>query len=245
MLKAQQIISLLLVPKITIKLSLLAPVFWLLLLAYSPQAAYGQRHEFGLGVGATSYKGDLNPGFEVGEIKPGIEFLYRYNFSYVTALRANVLLGSLVGDGANSTNKYIATRAPNSFSTFLFEASVLGEYNFFDFRDPADRRRGTPFLVGGLGFFVFRPGNTEKITSNVQPMIPFGFGYKYRLNKNLNLGAEFMARRTFTDQLDDVSDLNNATFTQRGFKYDKDWYAYAGITLTYTIYTIVCPFDYN
>jgi hypothetical protein len=121
------------------------------------------------------------------------------------------------------------------------------EYNFFDFRSPKlIYERGTPYFAAGLGFYYFQPGTYEsRQTSPVQIVIPFGIGYKYRLNKNLNIGAEFLARKTFTDLLDDVKTYNKRTNNQRGYKYDNDWYMMLGINLTYTIYTIECPFDYN
>ena len=93
--------------------------------------------------------------------------------------------------------------------------------------------------------FYFRPSTTEpKSVSRIQPCIPLGFGYKYRLGKNLNLGAEFVARKTFTDYLDGVSDIDGRGW-QRGWKFTNDWYAYVGVSISYTVYNILCPFDYN
>ncbi len=193
------------------------------------------------------YKGDLSPGFSIPTIRPALDVLYRYNLSYSSVLRANMVLGSITADGANSPNVYIAQVEPNAFRSPIFEITGMFEYNFFDFRDPKQERvRGTPYLHGGIGFFVFRPGGAEALrTSPVQPVIPFGIGYKYRLSKNFNISAEFGARKTFTDLLDDVKDTDQRTGRQRGYKYDRDWYGFAGVMITYTLYEIVCPFDYN
>ena len=83
------------------------------------------------------------------------------------------------------------------------------------------------------------------MTTPIQPCLPFGIGYKYRLSKNLNLAAEFVARKTFTDYLDGASTASNKNLLQRGFRYTSDLYSYFGISLSYTIYEIECPFDYN
>jgi len=209
--------------------------------------AAAQRWEYGLGLGGSLYKGDLTPTFNPLYTKLGGEAFVRYNPSYATAFRINAAYMSVKGDGADSPDPYISTLQPNRFSTPIFEVSGGLEYNFFNFRDPLRKRdRGTPFLYMGLGMFWFQPESpeTNKITS-IQPVIPFGVGYKYRLGKNLNFGAEFIARKTFTDYLDGVSDKDPVTGWQRGFKWTSDWYCYFGVTLSYTVYNILCPFDYN
>ena len=206
-----------------------------------------QRWELGGGVGGMLYKGDLAPYFNPRFTRPALQGILRYNVSYSTVLRANITYGHITAKGAVSPNLYIAKVEPNSFKTVILEVCPMFEYNFFDFRSPKFiHERGTPYFAAGLGFYYFQPGTYEsRQTSPVQAVIPFGIGYKYRLNKNLNLGVEFLARKTFTDLLDDVKTYNKRTNNQRGFKYDKDWYMMLGFNLTYTIYTIECPFDYN
>lgn len=90
----------------------------------------------------------------------------------------------------------------------------------------------------------------------VSVCIPFGIGVKYSLNKYVGLGLEWGMRKTLTDYLDDVSrtyymDLAsnpNAPNTneilasdpnkshmdgmKRGNSKDKDWYSFAGLTVT-------------
>lgn len=97
-----------------------------------------------------------------------------------------------------------------------------------------------------------------------QIVIPFGFGWKYSLTDYVNLGFEASARKTFTDYLDDCSTtyvdeaalkrrngsiavaLHNRTgeVSAEGYKYDegdprgspdaKDWYYFAGFTISYS-----------
>lgn len=79
--------------------------------------------------------------------------------------------------------------------------------------------------------------------------IPFGIGVKYSLGKRVGLAVEWRIHKTFTDYLDDVSTtyaslpvakqkygdpgLNFDAGMKRGDESTRDWFSYAGITLTY------------
>ncbi len=101
-------------------------------------------------------------------------------------------------------------------------------------------------------------GATKKKYRLTQISIPFGAGIKVWLSKNIGLSVDWGMRKTFTDYLDDVStryyapsklgkaaklsdpsigtDPNyNNVGRQRGNPTTKDWYAFAGITLTYKL----------
>lgn len=90
-----------------------------------------------------------------------------------------------------------------------------------------------PYLFAGIGIFHFNPQgsltdqNGNKTWHDLQPLhtegqgfpeypnrkmysltqmnIPFGVGLKYKLTEKVNLGAEILYRKTFTDYIDDVS----------------------------------------
>ncbi|HLG39312.1 MAG TPA: DUF6089 family protein, partial [Chitinophagaceae bacterium] len=105
------------------------------------------------------------------------------------------------------------------------EAYAGLEYNLLDI----SKTRFTPYIYGGIAVFHFNPwaydndGNktylqplstegqgladfpTQKPYKLTQFAIPFGAGFKYALNDNINIGIEFSQRKTFTDYLDDVS----------------------------------------
>lgn len=113
--------------------------------------------------------------------------------------------------------------------------------------------------------------NSSKKYSNTALSIPFGIGFKYNFVDNFNLGLELGYRNTLTDYLDDVSkvyadkdvlennngivsallsdrsgEVNNGVYigetnTQRGDASRRDFYMFAGITLTYTFTPIKCP----
>jgi len=104
-------------------------------------------------------------------------------------------------------------------------------------------------------------GNTRSKYSLIQFAIPIGGGLKIAVNENFNIVLEYGARKTFTDYLDDVSttyagpNINgswpvemsdlaqqmsdpNGTHVkdeQRGNPNKKDWYSFAGITLSFKL----------
>ena len=57
-----------------------------------------------------------------------------------------------------------------------------------------------PLHTEGEGFVANRPNY-----SLTQLNIPMGFGLKYYVSEKVNLGLEFLYRKTFTDYIDDVS----------------------------------------
>lgn len=212
------------------------------------QKTKAQRFEYGAGIGAMHYKGDLNPQINPVLSNPGVQLLFRYNFSMVFVGRANLVLGKLTGNGTLSPNVYTSKVQPISFKTNIVEFSALGEYNFFNFRNPKNRFIfGSPYLFGGPSVFVFNSDPVEKnaAVSTVQPAVFLGLGYKQQVNQYWNLGIEFGARFLFTDYLDNVSDRDVQTGQQRGNLYDKDVYSFVGINITYTIKEIICPFEYQ
>jgi hypothetical protein len=107
--------------------------------------------------------------------------------------------------------------------------------------------------IGTEGQFVGFDGRKEYKLTNFS--IPFGFGFKYSLSKKVGLGFEWGIRKTYTDYIDDVSTtyyldghsidprninqaLSDPTFDhqpymERGDPATNDWYAFAGITITY------------
>lgn len=223
---------------------LFALVFFLGLFS---QYAHGQRYEFGLGFGGMNYKGDLNPQLNPSLTRPGVQGIFRYNFSMTVVGRFNVLFGYLTGDGSKSPDTYISRFQPNKFQTPITEFSGVMEYNFFNYRNPKNRFIfGSPYLFGGPSIFVFSPDNVEgKIAAPVQPAVLLGLGYKHQMGQFWNIGVEFGGRFGFTDLIDGVSDKDLVSNYQRGNMFDYDVYTFLGINLTYTIKEIICPFDYQ
>lgn len=121
-----------------------------------------------------------------------------------------------------------------NFRSYITDINLLLEihpkYIFIDWPAREDRpSRTSPYIIGGIGYFSFNP-QTKLIGSNayvdLQPLktegqgfpetgikdyklnqinIPMGAGFKYELSPLINLRAEVIYRKTFTDYLDDLS----------------------------------------
>jgi hypothetical protein len=150
------------------------------------------------------------------------------------------MTGSLYGNEKNSRNPVQAARGA-FFNTTINEFAIMAEYNFFNYRGRKDDRRVCPYLVGGIGIFnsLRKQGNYRHGNEYIELAIPFGMGVKYKLNRYLNLGAEFVARKTTTDQLDGISSQYLGIHETSNI-FDKDWYYHTGFSLSYTFYKVVC-----
>jgi len=162
---------------------------------------------------------------------------------------------------------YFTGSRNHRFSPFLFAG--IGAFTFNpqarvpDMDNPLDRSGRwidlAPLRTEGQGAmgdgYIDFPG----VYNTTQLVIPFGFGFKFSLNRTFSLGVEWGMRLTFTDFLDDVSGFyadpailtansgfaysgmmadrrldrtTDPTGTQRGNTNSRDWYSLAGITLT-------------
>lgn len=158
------------------------------------------------------------------------------------------------GSGKEKFTPYVFV----GISGFLFDPTA--EYNgtTYNLRELGTEGQGTSM-------------NKDKKYSNMNAAIPFGIGAKYNFIDNFNIGVELGYRNTFTDYLDDISknyvdnavlantngqisailsdrsgEINNGVnlgeaYTQRGDASRRDFYMFAGLTITYTLTPIKCP----
>ena len=142
----------------------------------------------------------------------------------------------------NNVEEYLYLYVRNlHFRNDLKEFAVTGIYNFReDGRNPGARAKFTPYVFGGLALLAHSPEARTPVTTEagsqqwvkLQPLhtegqgqpgrgkpyslvtvsIPVGFGVRYRLNDNFNIGAEIGYRYTLTDYLDDVG---NGTYADK------------------------------
>lgn len=202
-----------------------------------------QESEMGFGLGGFKYSGDLSRGVNLKSIRPAGTVFYRSNLSKAISFKVAATAGKLAGSDEKTTIDPFAENRSASFDIFLFEASTVFEYHFLKWRQESTMIRWTPYFFGGLALFgISGDINKSAEYSNIQPAIPFGFGFKYVLNPKWYIGAEFGARKTFFDYLDNVSNGEGMIKDyQYGNKFDSDSYYFFGLTLTYSFYTIPCP----
>lgn len=205
-----------------------------------------QKNEVGFGIGAFNYTGELARKIQAKNFQPGLSLHYRRNLNEAISLRAGFTGGWLYGDDSRPFDA-LAQARDTSFSKGIVELSSVMEYHFLDFRENPKILRWTPyfFLGAGVAFFGQPEEKTEEY-SNVQLVIPFGLGFKYIINPRWQIGLEGGVRKTFFDHIDNISggdlDVKNYAY---GNRHDKDWYYFLGVSLSYTFYTIPCPYMFN
>ncbi len=147
-------------------------------------------------------------------------------------------------------------------SLYPWTPFIYGGFSMFAFNPKAENKEGQwvdlqPLGTEGQGTTSFPNRDKYALT---QFAIAMGGGFKIAVGESFNIILEYGTRKTFTDYLDDVSTTypgasvlqaeygNNAanqmsdpTGThqlggdQRGNPDKKDWYSYAGITLSFKL----------
>ena len=187
-----------------------------------------QEGEFGVGIGAAHYFGDLNTRAQFNRPKLAATIFFRKNFSNYISARIGATYARLgYSDVYNKGNEYMRRRNL-SFNSNVWELALQGDFNFFRFMPGEADYRFTPYVTLGVGVFSYDPFaylNKEKIYlralgtegqgSSLYPdrkqyssmgiSIPIGAGIKYAINERINIGFELLHRFTNTDYLDDVS----------------------------------------
>ncbi len=181
------------------------------------------------GVGTANYFGDIGgamddnnaAGFkdlEITSTRPSFQLAMRYRVLQDVAVKANLMFAFLNGNDENSKNESRGL----SFSTFLFEPSIQGEYYII----PEERKNRTAalynrrgmvnnysqialYVFAGVGGTYFK-SNLEAdpaLVSGLDPenfalVFPGGLGLKYIINDTWTAGFELGARYTLTDYID-------------------------------------------
>lgn len=183
--------------------------------------------EIGIYTGVGHYYGDLNSNANINRPKLAAGFFFRKQLGGYISLRLTGEYLQLGYSDIYSKNQVQQIRNL-SFNSDVWEASISGEFNFFNFRPGIEGYSFTPYLGLGIGAFSYdpyafmagekyylRPLGTEGQGSSLYPdlqiynpiaiCVPFTVGVKYALDARVNVFAEFTYRFTNTDYLDDVS----------------------------------------
>lgn len=212
--------------------------------------------ELGFGLGATNYRGEISPQYQLQNNRPAATAFYRKDVTVPITLRGGLMAGLLraaddnVSGVKGSVPPLLGYRQANT-KGWLAEASAIVEYNFLNYHRRTDKVHFTPYLFAGLALFY---ANTTTVTNNGALAglfnrqgsqfgfaVPAGAGLKYALSEHLNLGLETGVRKAFTDQLDYLGDQTPLLVNA----HDQDWYYFTGLSLSYTFYKIHCPDQYK
>jgi hypothetical protein len=190
-------------------------------------SSFVHQGEIGIHTGVGHYFGDLNSNAGINRPKLAAGFFFRKQLGGYISLRLSGEYLQLGYSDIYSKNQVQQIRNL-SFNSDVWEASISGEFNFFNFRPGIEGYSFTPYLGLGIGAFSYdpyaylagekyylRPLGTEGQGSSLYPdlqvynpiaiCVPFTVGVKYALDVRVNVFAEFTYRFTNTDFLDDVS----------------------------------------
>jgi len=214
---------------------------FLVVFMFIANSCFAQQWQAEVMAGISGYNGDLtyqNVSFKTAGPAVNLNVKYLMPGNYIL-LRAGIGYGMISGNDKNNKDIGLKTRNLN-FKTNILEGSLVAEINLLD----PDYFEGLPYLFAGVGVFHFnpytydknnkktflRPLGTEgqglaeypnrKMYSLTQFCIPFGGGWKLKINEKYDVIYELGFRYLFTDYLDDVSSTSYANpqtlLAQRG-----------------------------
>lgn len=207
---------------------ILITILSLPVLADRAAAQEDYRFDIGGGIGMTGYLGDANTANLWSSPSFDAQFLFRYVMNPRIALKSNFFVGGLSGDSKKMTNVFPDDQT-YKFTTTFYELSETAEFNFFNYGMGETYRklkRISPYITAGLGITAWSTHGS----SGAALVIPLGFGVKYKPSRRLNLGLEFLMKKTFTDRLDGPT-LDDPMGIESSFMKNTDWYS----TLTFTV----------
>jgi hypothetical protein len=196
----------------------------IIILFFTPISSIFAQEGWELGgfAGFSSYYGDLNPKYSFRRLGPSLGFMARKNFDGRICFKVAASFANVGASDKKANGDF--ERARNlSFSSNIFEASAVMEFNFQDFH--SNRREDkpvAPFLMAGLGFLHFNPTtvyNGQRYNLRdmgtegqargeeyglVTGAVILGGGVKIDMNENLSWNVEISGRLAFSDYLDDV-----------------------------------------
>lgn len=188
------------------------------------------RLEFGAGLGMTGYLGDANTSNLLQNPGWDAELFLRYLFNPRLALKTNLYVGGLRGNSEQMTNVF-PSGENYKFSTTFYELGEMFEFNFFEYGIGETYRklkRFSPYITAGLSATMWSV--EKKIFAGFT--IPFGIGAKFKVNERLNLGAEFLMKKVFSDRLDGTM-LEDPLAIKSSFAKNTDWYSTFTFTISY------------
>ena len=241
-----------------VKFQILSLLLLFLMSAWSWEVK-AQKYEIGGGLGTTAYTGDILRNIDLDHLGLQGTLFGKRNFDNVWTLRMGVTLGTLRATDSVRPLDLALERRDARFRGGFVEGSAIMEFNFLDFLRNDSEFFWSPYAFFGLGYtHLFAKGNTYAYNVSERynvgtVVIPFGGGIKYRLDDRWTLALEAGIRATFTDYLDKVdsstppvprfpdgSNPDQPYGINYGNPYDKDWYYFLGVTLSYTFASTKC-----
>lgn len=194
--------------------------YFFILFLFLANISKAQTWELGGSFGGAGYMGELNENNPVKISGISVGAFVKRNFNGYLSAKINYSYGTI--SAADSNSSYPQLRERNlSFTTYLNEISLIGEFNFMHYIPEAGKNRFTPFIYFGFAGVNYLPTTTYKgVTYNLRSFetegekkpypslaysLPYGAGIKYNILGKWTLAADLGYRNTNTAYLDDVS----------------------------------------
>ncbi|NOS92492.1 MAG: outer membrane beta-barrel protein [Cyclobacteriaceae bacterium] len=202
---------------------ILVVIFVMAFTSASAQSFYALRRERSIiltaGLGSSTYFGDLTNPKKLISTDPSINVGLQYYITKRIALRTELNWFTISGDDKDADEKG-RIRRNLSFSSSNLELSAVGIINLYSNGNRFYRRPAfNVYAFGGFAFLYMNPKTkhngewvalqplqTEGVSySLVQPIVPYGLGFRLKVSPLFNVSFEGGWRKSFTDYLDDVS----------------------------------------
>ena len=198
-----------------------------------------QEGNFGFLLGTSYYNGELNPRQQFYMPSPAAGFSYKHNFNKRWSFNINFDYMMIRGNDAKTDDVYQNWRN-YAFTSTVWDLGTQVELNFFEFdKENLMIEYFTPYISTGI-YLTYIKNSYRPFF----PSIPFEFGLKYALTKNITIGASWQQRWTMSDYIDNLQDDNFQLYNkQRNNNPDNDWISRASVFVYIKVFReeMPCP----
>lgn len=195
-----------------------------LILILSSHVMMSQKFQIGLSYGNSDYLGDIKPALSgpFASNNEAFSFHIGYNINRIWAIKGQFSSTKISGKDENKSNIRNL-----SFESPVDEVACMVDVEFSRYITQLKESNFQAFVVTGIAGFIFDPrtyydgnwyrlqplstegqglpGSNVKSYSRLSVSLPIGGGLRYYFTDHISLEFSIIARKTYTDYLDDVS----------------------------------------
>ena len=189
-----------------------------------------EKSDIGIFAGTSYYMGDLNSAVHYAAPAIAVGPIFRYSFNARNSVRAHAIYHGLSARDQFYSG-YNSQPGGTEFNTKFVDLGLDFEFNWEPYKTAHRKTKASPYVFAGIGYGLRIP----PVFRNIGHLtMPFGIGYKINVGQWLSGGVEASARKTFTDNIDGITNPPVpdvvAPFGNR------DWYFFTGVFVTYKIF---------
>ena len=200
----------------------------------SINAQENYRAEIGIHGGGSFYLGDANNAL-FKNMQPAFGLIYRQKFNPRIAAHINWNNSLVKGSGTLPDGTTV------EFNNSVNAIDFCGEFNFFDLEKKEYKpfsKTFSPFIFAGIGGMIYNSEIAQTFSESIS--IPFGVGFKVMLGERFNLNLIWSNRLLFSDKLEGIESLNDASRLNGSNIFNKDLLSTISLGLTFNIFKDKC-----